>query len=111
MKIDRQSCGTVEVFTPIGALVDEDAARFAAFLTERVKAANHRFVVDLHEVPYMDSDALEGLGSAAAAMEERSLRMRLVGVTPTCREIFELTGLSSKLEFFEDAQDAVRSFL
>jgi anti-anti-sigma factor len=111
MKIDRQSCGPVEVFTPVGALVDEDAARFAEFLDERLKAANLRFVIDLHEAPYLDSVALEGISTAAAAMEERSLRLRLVSVTPTCREIFELTGLSNKLEFFEDAQDAVRSFL
>lgn len=111
MKIDRQSCGTVDVFSPIGTLVDDEAEKFAKFLTERLRSPNHRFVINLSEVPYMDSVALEGLANAAAELDVRSMRLRLVSVPPTCREILELTGISSTLEFFEDAEQAVRSFL
>ncbi len=111
MKIDRQSCGTVDVFTPFGTLVDEEADKFAKFLAERLRSPNHRFVIDLSEVPYMDSVALEGLATAADELEARSMRLRLVSVPPACREIFELTGISPQFEFFEDAEQAVRSFL
>jgi len=59
----------------------------------------------------MDSTALNGLVAAADEMAARGTRLKLVAVSPTCREVLELTGLSQRFQFFEDPQDAVRSFL
>ena len=111
MKLEQQSVGTVDVLTPIGALVDEDAASFCRLLQERVKGLNPRVVVSLQEVPYMDSSALEGLLDAADELADRALNLKLANVSSTCREIFELTGLASHFRFFNDVQDAVKSFL
>ena len=106
MRIDHQSFGTVDVCRPIGALVDEDAERFGAELLERTEGSNPRFVV-----AYMDSVALEGLLSASEVLQSRGVRLKLVGVPPACREVFEITGLSNHFQFFERVEDAVRSFL
>ncbi len=111
MRIDQQQVGTVEVMTPFGTLVEDDATTFAQKLQRRLSTSNSRVVLDLHEVPYVDSAALEALADAADSMEERSTRLRLVGVTPTVREVLELTGLSRQVQFFEQVEDAVRSFL
>ena len=111
MKIDHQSFGTVDVCRPIGALVDEDAERFGADLRARGEGPNPRFVVEMEEVAYMDSAALEGLLSVSEALQAQGVRLKLVGVPPTCREIFEITGLSNHFQFFESVEDAVRSFL
>ncbi|MCK4659274.1 MAG: STAS domain-containing protein [Phycisphaerae bacterium] len=111
MKIDHQTFGTVEVCTPVGALVDEDAERFVAHLLERSERADLRFVLGMEEVPYMDSVALEGFLSVADTLQSRGVRLKLIGVTSTCREIFEITGLSNRFQFFESVEDAVRSFL
>ena len=111
MKIERQQVGTVEVCTPVGPLVDEDAAQFARELRERLKTANPRLVLALHEVPYLDSAALEGLLDAADELGTRAQQLKIARVTPTCREVFELVGLSGRFQFFDDVQYAVRSFL
>ena len=111
MKIDHQTFGTVEVCMPIGALVDDDAERFGAHLHTQVEGPNPRFVVGMDEVPYMDSVALERLLSAAEALQSRGTRLKLVGTTSTCREIFGITGLANHFQFFESIEDAVRSFL
>ena len=111
VKIDYQTFGTVDVCTPVGALVDEDAERFGADLLARAEGANPRFVVGMSEVPYMDSMALEGLLSAAEVLQSRGVRLKLVGMSPTCREIVEITGLSNQFQLFESVEDAVRSFL
>ncbi len=42
---------------------------------------------------------------------DRGGRLKLVAVSPTCREILELTGLSGRFQFFEEPNDAARSFL
>jgi anti-anti-sigma factor len=101
----------VDVFTPVGALVDEDAEVFCRTLLERLRSPNPRLVIAMSEVPYMDSTALEGLLDATDDLAERAMCLKLVGVTPACREILELTGLSNRFRFFQDVQDAVKSFL
>jgi len=111
MKIEQQQVGTVDVFTPMGPLVDQDGENFSKALLTRVKSPNPRIVLAMQEVPYVDSKALEGLLAATDELNERASSLKLATVTPTCREIYELTGLSARFRFFKDVQDAVKSFL
>ncbi len=111
MKTDQQQVGTVDVFTPLGALVDQDAEKFTKLLLRRLRSANPRVVVSLREVPYMDSAALEGLVAATEELADRATCLKLANVPPACREVLELTGTAGRFRFFEDVQDAVRSFL
>ena len=111
MRTERQQVGTVDVLTPVGALVDQDAEAFSKILLKRVQSPNSRVVVSLHEVPYMDSTAVEGLLDATDELSDRAASLKLANVPPTCREILELTGVSTKFSFFENVQDAVKSFL
>ncbi len=111
MRIEQQQMGTVNVLTPVGALVDEDAEELARMLRERTRSANPRVVVSMAEVPYLDSVALESLVDATDELADRAMRLRLAAVPSTCREILELTGLADKFRFFNEVQDAVRSYL
>lgn len=111
MKIERQTVGTVDVLEPAGALVDQDAEAFCAALRKDIAGANARVVVAMGNVPYMDSQAIEGLLDASDDLGARTAGLKLVGVTSSCREILELTGVSHRFSFFENVQDAVRSFL
>lgn len=111
MKLEQHRIGTVDVFTPIGPLVDEDGERFGKSLMERLEQPNVRIAIGMHEVPYFDSQAIERLLDVSDALAGRAMELKLAGITPTCREILELTNLSSKFRFFKDVQDAVKSFL
>lgn len=111
MKIDRQQVGTVQVFAPVGALVDEEAAEFTRVLLQDLDRPDPRVVLAMQEVPYMDSQALEGLVKAANDMQDRSLPLKVACLTGTCREILALTGVADHFQLFEDVPTAVRSFL
>ncbi len=111
MKIEQHKVGTVDVITPVGPLSEEDSERFRAMLKERLQQPSTRLALAMQDVPYLDSHALEGLLDAAEMLNERAMTLKLAGVTPTCREIMELTGLSPRFRFFNDVQDAVKSFL
>ncbi len=111
MKIEHQQVGSVAVMTVKGALIEDDATRFAADVKKQAQGANARLVLDLHEVPYVDSTALEGLLDVADVLDQRSVRLRLASLPGTVREVLQLTGLSQRFEFFEKVEDAVRSFL
>jgi len=111
MKIETQQVGSVTVIAAKGALMEDDATRFAAEMKRTVQSSNVRLVLDFHEVPYLDSVALEGLLDASDELDGRSQRLRLACVPSTVREVLQLTGLSQRFEFFEKVEDAVRSFL
>ncbi len=111
MKIVRRNVGTVDVYAPQDALVDEKADEFIHTLEASVRAPNARVVVDMNEVGYMDSEALEGLTRITDELAERSQQLKLAAVTPTCREILALTGLGGRFQFFDGVDAAVRSFL
>ncbi len=111
MKIERRTVGTVEVCSPQDALVDELSERFGHTLRECLAGPNPRVVVGMKDVGYMDSAALEDLVAVAHDFHERGAQLKLANVTPTCREIFELTGLSGQFQFFESVDAAVRSYL
>jgi anti-anti-sigma factor len=111
MKVEKQQVGTVDVFTPVGALVDQDAESFSKLLLQRVRSSNPRVVVSMQEVPYMDSAAIEGLLDATDELADRAANLKLANVPSTCREILELTGLAGRFSYFENVQDAVRNFL
>lgn len=113
MKMEVRRIGTADIYQPAGPLADQDAESFCKTLQARIssEAGNARIGIDMHEVPYMDSQALDGLLTAAEKLAERASCLKLAGVTPTCREIFELTGLASRFRFFKDAEDIVKSFL
>lgn len=111
MKIEQQQVGTVDVFAPVGPLVEKDGEDFSSLLLQRVRSSNARVVVAMHGVPYMDSVAVEGLLDATDGLSDRATSLKIVEMTSTCREILELTGVAERFQFFEDVQDAVRSFL
>ncbi|MHC4696617.1 MAG: STAS domain-containing protein [Planctomycetota bacterium] len=111
MKVEHQQIGTVDVLTPVGALVDEDAESFCRVLMDRLQSANPRVVLSMQEVPYLDSAALEGLLGAADELAGQAVDLKLVKVTPACRDIFVLTDLAGRFRFFDNVQDAVKSYL
>lgn len=111
MKVEQTQVGTVDVLSPIGALVDDEATTFCQRLLERLNSPSVRVVLSLQEVPYLDSKALEGLVQASEELASRASSLKLANVTPTCREILELTGLAGRFRFFSTLDDAVKSFL
>ena len=111
MKVEQQDVGTVRVLAPFGALVDEDVQEFMGKLTKQVETGGVRIVVDMQEVPYMDSAALEGLLGVSDEMAGCAMSLRLARVNATCREILELTDSAGHFSFFENVQDAVKSYL
>lgn len=111
MKVTTKRVGTVDVLRPHGPLAEDDANVFFETVKSRLAGANPRFVVDMEEVPYLDSRGIEGLVDVARDLQLRGGRLRLAAVAQTCREVLDLTGQADELEFFKDSQDAVRSFL
>lgn len=111
MEINEQRQGAVTVLRPKGALVLDDAEVFRNRVGEVMTRSLGRFVVDMAEVPYVDSRGLEVLKDMSEQLSEGGRLLRLCSTNETVREVLEITDLSESFEFFADAMSAARSFL
>ena len=109
MKVQTQPQANVTLVTPHGPLVAEDAVDFRRAVEEAVAAKAKRVVVDMADVPYLDSGGIElllELGSVKLAPHQRP---KLAALSETCLEALELTDVLPKLEVFDTVDNALRS--
>lgn len=111
MKVDIQKLGSVTVLSPRGAVSHDDAEKFEKLLEEHRNRSNGRIVLELSQVPVMDSRAIEILWDFADRQLATGQTARMAAVPELCREIFELTGVAAQLDMYDSSESAVRSFL
>ena len=78
-------------------------------LQRLVQQGHVRIVLDLEEVPYIDSTALGSLLRTHATVSRRGGAMKLLKVKGHVRELLELTRLLNVFEAFDSEADAIAS--
>jgi anti-anti-sigma factor len=111
MNLQEHTRGPLLVLRPEGPLIGDDADGFKDGALEAFRRSIGRFVVDAAAVPYVDSRGLEALVEVNQQMASGGQILKLCGLTPTVRQVLELTGLSRQFDYFEDVTAAARSFL
>ena len=87
----------------------EGTPEFDDVLQRLVQQGHVRIVLDLEEVPYIDSTALGSLLRTHATVSRRGGAMKLLNVKGHVRELLELTRLLAVFEAFDSEADAIAS--
>lgn len=66
--------------------------------------------INLSQVRYMDSSGIATLVEALQTCMKQGLRLRLVELSPSVRDVFELARLASVFEIFSDAEEAMKGW-
>lgn len=103
--------GSVMVIKPAGPLIAAELDDLQNQLQQLVNAWAKRLVVNLSEVPFVDSAGLELLCRTQRQMKDRGLNLKLCGVNEMTQKILYLTRLSRRFEAYSDVATAVRSYL
>ena len=111
MKIDRLKMGSVGIVAPHGAITQAETDELTTVIETTRQPAAGRVVLDMSDVPYADSKALEALLDFADRQRSAGQAAKMAGLTDTCREVFDLTELLGEFELFDSVDSAVRSFL
>lgn len=70
----------------------------------------NNLVIDLKNVRFVDSSGLGSLVSGFKNASARNGNLKLCGLQPQVRSMFELTRLHRVFEIFPDAEEAIASF-
>ena len=97
------------VIKPQGPLVGADADQLRGHLAKAMEESLGRVVLDVSTVAFVDSRGLEVLVDATEQLTQDGGVLKLAEPDMLLREILDLTDLSSMFEYFDDADEAVRS--
>lgn len=109
MKITQQTHGQVTVIAPHGPLTADELSGVRLAIDHASAARAMRMVLDLAEVPFVDSAGIEMLlelsGSQALAMK----RVKLAALTDCTRDALDVTDVLSRLDVYRTVDDALQS--
>ena len=108
MDIREESRGETHLVTASGRLDSNSAAALEAVLPARAQA-NAKLVLDLAEVPYVSSAGLRVLLIGAKAARAAGHKLVLSGLSPSVREVFDISGFTSIFAIEADVDSALAS--
>ncbi len=109
MKVQQQTHGNTIILQPHGPLIAEELIDLRRAVDAASASQAKRVIVDLADVPYLDSSGIELLLEMGNIELAPHLRPKLASLTDTCREALELTDVLPRLEVFDNVDNALRS--
>ena len=106
----REETNEVLVVEVAGDLDARSAGDLKLTLNEKIEGGKIWILINLSEVPYMDSAGLGVLVSGLKNTNRQNGDLKLWGLQPDVRNIFELTRLNKVFQIFEDGVSALASF-
>ena len=111
MTIQERVVGNVTVLDVGGRISASSPERFLAVTVRRLLQRDQkRILVNMQDVPYIDSTGLAELVEAYHAAARRGGVFKLAHLTPHVRELLTVTMLITVFEVFESEADALASF-
>ena len=111
MDIDVRRRSHVEVIKLRGQLrMGEAVDAFRTAIDEAVAAGSYKLVVNLAEVPTIDSSGIGLLVKAMASAKQRGGTLKLVNPSKFAIQVLRLVGVLNLFEVFDDENSAVESF-
>ncbi len=106
-----ESQGAVDVIKPMVPMSQENAGDLRKTVDARIGKGQSMVVLDMNEVPLIDSAGLESLLDVQQVLRSRGGIMKLAGVPQLCQEILRITGVEQQFESHLDVKTAVGSFV
>lgn len=107
MTVKSEVRGDATVVTPIGEVDLTASPVLRQELKKLQSAPPKRLVVDLSQVPYMDSSGVATLVEAMQIARRNNTRLVLCGMQPKVRSIFEIARLDTVFAIAPDADAAL----
>lgn len=110
MRVNERVSNDVVVVEPKGRLTVETEAEFIRTVRRILNAGRTRLVLNLADVPYIDSSGLGAIAYVYTSAWRRGGELKLLNVKGRNRRLLTVTRLMTVFEEFDSEEEAVRSF-
>ena len=107
MDLDIQKRGETTVLVPHGRIAEAEAHRLEKELTTLLDEGEVKLVIDMSDVPYVNSSCLGALMMAMKRARQCNGHLRIVRPQPLVRDIFESTKLTKIFSIHESVEEAI----
>jgi anti-sigma B factor antagonist len=111
MKVKTTKLGVATYLAPDGPLTEENVRYLSESIESEREKGSVNLVVDLRNVPFLDSRGLEYLFDSAVNLRELGGSLRVVNANSVCKDVFSITRVDQTVLVCEDLESAGRSFL
>lgn len=108
--IHQQETAGVRIFRLEGFLDAHTAPQFEEALQARVAEGERRIVVDCSALTYISSAGLGVFMSFIEEVRDGGGDIRIAGLIPKVRQVFDILGFSEIFQIFESTSEAIASF-
>lgn len=111
MQIEERRAGDITILALMGKLtLAEGRDLFKDKVGDVVQAGHNKLLIDLTEVPYVDSAGLGELVRTYTAVNRSGGQLKLLGLAKRIKDVLALTKLLTVFEIFETEEEALDSF-
>ena len=100
--------GERTVLTPKESLTHMNHERLEKMFQQCIDQRKTEIILDCKNIPFMDSEGLELLLKIQDELKNRGGHLKIIGLTPVCRDIFLATRLTNLLYVYEDIHEAIK---
>jgi anti-sigma B factor antagonist len=108
LKLGVRIEGGGAVVTADGEIDGASSVALRELLTDLNRAGNHKVVIDMCGVTFLDSTGLGALISARKQVREQHGTLRLVALGSAPSRVIHITGLSDIFPIWDTVEDALR---
>lgn len=88
----------------------EESFIFRDKVREQMSQGNHKIILNLGDVSYIDHSGIGELISAFTSIEEAGGRLKLLRLTKRLKDLLQITKLYNVFEVYEEEEIAINSF-
>jgi anti-sigma B factor antagonist len=108
VKVNQKEISDICLLTIEGEIDAEHAAQFKRALIKARENSAKKFVLDFHQVSFVDSTGLGILISLQRQLKEDGCRLRLAAFQDEVRSIFEITRLYRVFDISKTVEEALK---
>ena len=111
MNIAERPLGDITIIDLQGSILFEDGDQeLRAVVTRLLESGRVNLVLNMAEVPYLDSAGLSEIVRSFVAVKKRGGRMVLMELTRKVNDLFTIANLLTIFETFDSEAEALQSF-
>ncbi len=108
-KIGVSKVGPRMVLVPREALTHQNCTDLETAFNSCLSHQKVEIILDLNEVPLLDSDARELLVSMREELKSRGGTLKMIRLNDICKDILIVTRLSTVFSIYQNISEAIRS--
>ena len=110
MEIRIREDGKVQILACQGRMDAQVSGLLKEHIKELLDTGAKKLVLDLEGLEFLDSSGLGALVSCLRRVKEKKGEIKLAGLGPEVRSIFDITRVSRLFDICESVADAVKAF-